>query len=507
MKKPYYIILLFISFFSYAQRDVGKVQVLISKPTDVNVISDTLGTQAYLFQSKKQFQLSILDNQYQTQKNIIINLQKPDKNEVVLGSIIHKEEVVVHLFNSKSRQLSSLKINRSTGSHVFNKIGIFGLNDQYLSSFEINGHFYLLTVPSGTNALKVWKSDRGADFELKDYNIEYPEFYKSLISNNNSLSRGSFSKANIEMVSYELENNIKSTHSNKKLYVLDGKIIMTFDTPEGTNLITIDPEEGTSEYKKMNFKIERGNTASSKQGNSFIYEKTLFRVTASPKQLNLSIINLDSMELLNNYNIFPESPIGINNGPIFSENSRAQVDEIDIVNKPTKFFKNLMAGELAIAVNKVDSSRHELHIGSYQEYIARNSGSAWGGPEMSVGFGSFYGPMGMGMGGMGMGMGGGGFYGAYGQGFYGWPGYYPYYGTANKRIKTVYFKSLMNTPYFDHEEGNVPKSLREKIIDFEQVAFRSNTPEFIRIIPQQDKVLLGYYIKGRKMYKLVEFQK
>ena len=105
---------------------------------------------------------------------------------------------------------------------------------------------------------------------------------------------------------------------------------------------------------------------------------------------------------------------------------------------------------------------------------------------------------GMGYGGMGMGMGGMG-------GGYGYPGYYSSGAGEGSRINIVYFKTLMDTSYCTHVEGNIPMTVRERINDFEMQDMRNVAPEFIKISPYNANTLLAYYTKQRKQFTIVKF--
>jgi hypothetical protein len=111
----------------------------------------------------------------------------------------------------------------------------------------------------------------------------------------------------------------------------------------------------------------------------------------------------------------------------------------------------------------------------------------------------------MGMGGFGMGMGGMGM----GMGGFGYPGYYPSnnYGYNSTSIYVTYFQSLMRVQDLSHVEGKVPQTIREKMNDYESDVFKNSSPELLNIAPTNNGLILGYYLKGRSRYNLVEFKR
>jgi hypothetical protein len=111
--------------------------------------------------------------------------------------------------------------------------------------------------------------------------------------------------------------------------------------------------------------------------------------------------------------------------------------------------------------------------------------------------------------GMGMGMGMGGYYPGFYDPFYsGYPGYYPYGNSySSTSIHATYFQSLLLIDDLSHLEGTVPKTMREKINDYEQDVLKKSDPELLNIVPSYNGLIMGYYIKGRSRYNLVEFKR
>jgi len=186
-----------------------------------------------------------------------------------------------------------------------------------------------------------------------------------------------------------------------------------------------------------------------------------------------------------------------------------------VLKKPQQYFRNVLNSNLAVAANKMDDQKYEVEVGSYEEIVTPRAGG-FGGSGLSIGIGLGGIMMGGGGGGFGYPMGGGygfpsgggmGFPGGYGYSSYGgFPGYYPY-GGSGSRIRMVYFKTLLSNNDFKHMEGDVPKTMRENINDYEQ-SFNNNVNfENIRVSSYTDKVIIGYYIRSQKKYRLVEFKK
>jgi hypothetical protein len=491
----------------HAQTELGQIDLKIKSPDDAYPASDSLGHLAYIFQNSKQYQFSIINSDYSTNSPVLITRNPKDKKDKIVGSMIDNGMVTAYLLNKKLKTISALVVDGSSGSYV--KLITLAPNEEYLNAINMNGKFYVLTVPKFKNELKVYTMVNGSNTETVNYTIEMPSFYTKLSTENNYLNTPAESELGVEEIHYTPENNIKSSYPEKKFYYQNNKIFFTFDEPNCTHLIEIDPSSRRASYRKMNFSLEKGNNSRNKQGNSFLFDNRLFRGTISPDQMNLSILDLDSMALINSYNFYPEKDIDISNGPVVQEGGSSYgIDNERILKKPEQYFRKVLNGNFGVAANKVDSGKYEVELGSYEEIITNRGGSYGGyGSPISIGIG---------MGG-GFGMGGGGFgypspmYGGYGYpGSYygGFPGYYPYSNSGSStRMRVVYFKTLLNKKDFKHIEGDIPKTLREKINDYEEGHFKNSSPDNIRITPYSNKLLLGYYQRAKKKYKIVEFKK
>jgi hypothetical protein len=503
---------------TFGQRNAAEIEMKGGKAQNVFSTSDTYGNLAYIFQESKSIQISILDANYTIKNEFLINRSETEKKNEVIGATLSAQNVVVYLYDAKERNLASLVVDRFSGNHKFNSsIGSIDKAEYMLKSFEMDGVFYSIVIPQHKNAALLFASTEGGDYKIKNYEINFPTFYAKLSSNNEDLNQRSDTPVGIEKITYDLENNIKSTYPTKKMYTYDNKIYMTFEEPSHTHLIIIDPNSYIATYRKLNFSLDKdknGNESTPRQGNSFLYKGNLFRATFNNSQLNLIVVNLVSMELLKSYNVFPDQDIPFINGIIKEDGNDIQ----DRVIKNTQqYFKKIHKGKLAIAVNDLNDGQYEIELGAYEEVVTfRNSGM--GGYPMSSGLSFGMGGMGMGMGGMGIGMGMGGMgmgyggmgMGGMGMGMGGYPGYYPYgggNGGSSTSIHATYFQSLLRTEDLSHIEGTVPKTIREKVNDYEQDVLRNTSPELFNVIPSYNGLILGYYIKGKSKYILVEFKR
>lgn len=490
MKSLY--ILFFIlttSIIASAQLDAGAI-ALDGKPSDVISSRDTSGNYFFLFQYNKTYQASILDANYKEIKKFTIKKSESDsKKNTLIGTIFDQRGAVAYLINQKTKDFSAMRIDRNTGVMDFMSLGSLPNGVNFLKGIEMDGVFYVLAAPNQKNELHIYRSDYGNPFTLSIYPIDFPTFYSKLALRNEELNQKTDGPIGIEYIRYDIEHNIRSATPFKKLYAFGGKIYIIIDEPATSHIITVNTNDNTSAYKKMNFSLDKELNTTPRQGNSFLYKGDLFRVTLSPQQLNLSVIYLDSAVLLRAYNFYPDKTIELVNGVIVQDNSAG---DDKIIQKTNQFFNRLMDGKVTVVANNLNDGRYELQLGAYEEIITYNNNSGgWGNRSgISFGIGYGFGPFGFGM------------------PFYD-PFYSPSYNSTTKvSTRVCYFESLLRQSDLEHLDGNVPKSIRQKMTEYIEKNFRSSDPELLQMLPAPPNgLVMGVYAKNLDKYKLVFFKR
>ena len=495
-------IALFLSVYCstqvFGQRTIAELEMKAGKAQNVFSSNDALGNFVYIFQGTKSFQITVLDPSYKVTKEFLIDKDEVEKKNTVVGATLGEGKIVVYLYNDKGKAFSSLVVDRVNGNYKFNpSIGTLGKDEFLLKSFEMGGVFYATVIPEYKNTVLLFSSNEGENFVVKRYEIDFQALYARLSAKNDEINQKTDNPVGIEKISYTVENNIKSSYPSKKMYTYGNKIYMTFEEPSHTHLIIIDPQNPVAIYRKLNFSLDQGKDKAPRQGNSFLYKGDLFRVTFNNDQLNLIVINLDSMEMLKSYNVLPDQNISFMNGAIKEDGNDIQ-DRI--VKTTNAYFRKVQRGKLAIAVNDLNNGQYATEIGGYDEYTTTRGSGYPMTPGLSIGGG-----IGLGVG-IGIGMGSGGF-----GGFGGYPGYYPYGGYGGgyttTSIHVTYFESLLRVDDLSHIPGVIPKTIREKVNDYEDDVLKNNSPELLNFMSSQNGLLLGYYVKGRSKYILVEFKR
>jgi hypothetical protein len=477
--------------FSFAQGEVALIDLQIKRPDQIDMIKLPKG-HVFCFLRNNEVQLTVLNANYSYSSALFKLSKELNRSEYILStrdSVAH----TLYYFNKKANSIQAFKIDLAMATTQTFDCGTIPSDESFLTAVNIKERFYMLTVSKNTAEIHLWKSERGMALEKTSFAIAQTKLHRYLETREEELNEKKFSAIGIDKIDYALENNLKSAHALNKLYVIGNKIIVTVDDPDKTLLYTIDIDAKTLVEKDYTFTLEKNDNARDKQGNSFLLNNTLFRTTMNSEMMNLSMVSVDSAKLLWKYNVLPDEPIAIKNGPLLLEEDGVN----KVLGKTGQYFNRVLSGKLCIAVNEIND-HYLLQVGSYEYKDSWNTVGS--GPNISIGMG-----MGMGLG-MGYSTPSVGGYGWGMPGYYsGYPGYYP--NSSYTYIQTAYFYSLLNAESLEHSTFPPPKTMREKLNEYETQKFKKNLPDLINISPLPGKfILLGYYARKNHKYQLVEIR-
>jgi len=368
--------------------------------------------------------------------------------------------------------------------------------EHFLKAVTLKDRVCALSVDQGNNNLYVRTYWHGTLVSMDTFKVEYPNFFAALQAEVNSLNQEPFSDIGITYINEELEQDLSSLYTDRKLYVKDDKLVFTFDEANTSHLIFIDLTKRKSYYKKFSFKLELETSALGHKGNSYLFGDYFFRITCDGHQLNLAVVDFRNFKLIRNHNVYDNKPIDIKNGPIISEEStNGSVPSVEIIKTTDKYFKKMRGSDLGVTARELSDGNYELMIGSHHTEVRT---SPVMGPSVGMGMGM---GIGMGMGGFGMSTGG------YGMGTD--PFYYPYgMGSRNYSvtIEKTYFHSLLTDKEFAHLGLPLENSFHDKKKLFWDKNFRSGrVPEIGTDFRWRGKLYYSYWDKKLARFNIVQF--
>jgi len=479
-------------FLGLAQGEVGLIDFKMRKPETVDLVKTANGDLVYCFLNTREIQLSTVTSNYSNSSAVFQTSKELVRSEYIVST---RDQAfhTLYFFSHKLNSIQAYNIDLSLSTTQTIQSAMIPKEESFLTAVVINNKLYVLTVAKVGSMINLWEFFRGTSLSKTPFDTHKLKFHESLESREEDLNEKKYSSIGIDRIDYALESNLKSAHANNKLYCVGDSIMITIDEPDHTRLYTIDANQKKFSEKNFLFKLEKGENSGDKQGNSFLYNKQLFRTTINNEMMNISVLDIDSVKLQWSYNIFPNQPITIKNGPMITEGQKDKV-----LPNTAQYFNRILSGRICIAVNEIND-QYLVQVGSYEYRNSMNSYNS-GGPNISIG-------MGIGMGGVGMGFpvtGGG--YGTGMSGYYnGYPGYYP--SDAYSYIETTYFYSLMDSKTLAHSPLAPPKTIKERLNEYEDQKFKKGIPDLIKVFPLENKVILmGYYAKHLHKYQLVEIR-
>lgn len=496
--------LIFMPALLKAQGEQALIDFKIKKPDHVDVVSTPEGKYVFTFLNHKQIQLTTINKNYSF-ASASFDLDKSLYRTDYLLSTRDAKYHTAYFYHERSREIKAFRIDLAMGTAQTLDCGNVPGDEDFLTALQVNQKFYLITVSRTASLLHLWESTQGNPFVRTSFEVQHPKLNDALRITEDQLNERIYSDIGIDKITYELENNLKSSHALNKLYIINSHLILTMDEPDQLWLYTIDLDQKKLTEKKLAFKLESGEGRGNKQGNSFLYYNKLFRATSNDEMMNVVMLDVDSVQMEWNQKIFKDLPILIKNGPIVTESGG---NTPKVIGKTSQYLNRVQNSKIAIAVNEIND-QYLIQVGSYEFQQSYNGNGNNGGgnyPRVSIGMGMGFGT---GFGGVGIGSSMGGFGGGYGWGNpgynYGYPGYYP--SSAYTYIESTYFYSLVDAISLEHVDLAPPKTLREKLNDYEDQKFKNDMPDLIKVLPLENNVILmGYYFKSAHKYQLVEIR-
>lgn len=487
MRLNAFLCFFFLPFALAAQTVLGTYS-LKNKPTDFAYkVSRPQKPVKLLFQNDSEYEVLCFDSSLATSKSFVY--KQVEKNNRFVNSLETDSLLSLYFINIKTGYFYALTTRFSDSSFAWKELFREQDKEHFLKAVPFQNTLCVLSVNEANNDMIIKKFNHTRLVSTDTFQIEFPLFMSALKSNLNMLNQEPFSDIGITYVDYEIEQDISDIYTDRKLYVRDDKLIMTFDQLNTSHLVIIDMAKNKSYYKKFSFKLELETSASTTKGNSFLYKDYFFRVTSNGHQLNLAIIDFRNFKLIRNHNIYDDQPIEIKNGPlIFEESTNGSVPSLEAIKTPEKFFKVVRGANLGVTARQMPIGTYELIVGSHMAEVYQS-------PALSAPMG-----MGFGMAGIGFGMGASVMD----------PYYYPY-GMGTRSYNVTIQKAYFHTVLTDKEFAHVPLALQPSYSDRKKAYWKrhvrmSKMPEIEVEYRWKNKMHYGYWDKKMSKFMLLEFE-
>lgn len=283
------------------------------------------------------------------------------ENRYLLGSSISEDGNPTLYWSSKeSQNIRIIKYFLENNTSRALNFNIPENNEYIITTFQKNNNFYILGKEKNSQHLLLYELKNGK-CEIKMFDFSDSRFQNEIGQN---LTFSSLIRyLPIQKMESDDFNPLNKTVNINKLYVLDNRIILTFDyNQKYTQVFDLNIETADMTERSFNQPVSK---TLSKTSNSFFSENKLFQFKASKEELLFTIKDFDTEKTIKSISVAKKDTILFKNSPLFVQTNDNKPKEIKTT---AKFLSQLSDLSAAISVLK-NNNKSYITFGGYLEYI------------------------------------------------------------------------------------------------------------------------------------------
>jgi hypothetical protein len=284
----------------------------------------------------------------------------------------------INLFG-QTTGFSYVSVNKNNGTiREVKKINLLhGSGYSYVFHFMADNRLFYIASNLETEKLKIKIASGIEEFEEIEFDSVMPR------------SHWHFVKAKFELVDDKYRRRRLSTSSREKVYYNDGRLIFTFDNYRDmkyqfisiTEIVTINLNSHISEYKSF----MRDSRVDYEDNNTYLLDSILFRFSIAPNFMDLSIIDFNNLELLNNFTYLKDSVFPLNTDSLIVIKSAIGGERMKIpIKKDAKLIRKLNRGIPSVKANRLNDTSTVIFLGYYFHQKGTVGGGAGGAPSTYI---------------------------------------------------------------------------------------------------------------------------
>lgn len=404
-----------------------KVKMFIGwKGSGLEMHSINNSTQAYTFLlSSDSLRILLLDKNDNIKD--LITIERKWKDDFY-GGFIQGESICFFMGNPKGDSVHCFRYTPAVDVLKENMVGLDLQYERVINKLSFNNYFCFFTVNPKTSMFSVYKFKDENSFDTAFYKAD-EEIAKELKNDDgNPFKKASMTAVQVTGIG---ECDVEVAQSPKKIYLKDDTLLLLLNTTRGiTNIYSIDMvnkkmdhrfvEHEDNEYSPTNFVF-----------NSFLLDDKIYYASASYDNLFLQVNDFYTGVSIKQFKVLKDEPISFKNTEIIQEGTASGAGGLKVLDKTKQLLRKMSNSNLLIsAMYEPGTKTIVVLLGSYEKLTGGGGG---GGMWMTGGV--MAAPMYISTGGFSRG---------------GW-------------TKSAHFKTLLNSPNFDHVPGSVPVTVNERI--------------------------------------------
>ncbi len=344
----------FKNFLKENSTDIEDVVPVVDTKNNDLVILITDAKKVYAYRFNDKFKLT----------DQLSSETKRRKYKVLLGSSITDNQYKIFLANKSKTQFSAANFSFDENKNTIKEF-LLPSGQTFIQAISLNNKFYVISGSKtyGNLYLNHISTDNNLQFYPIDLtNIKFKNKRgKDVIATDLLFP---FNSTPIKKFEKDTPNSIESVSEATKMYLIDEKLVITFDENKNlTQVLTIDLN--SKQATKTTFNKPLSNIKSGgKKTNSFIYDDKIAIVAATKNVLSMHVLDYLTGNFIKEYAVSQDEEILFKNSPIIQKggfyNGYRELE------KTKKFLRKITTGKIGISVIK-SKENYLFTLGGYVE--------------------------------------------------------------------------------------------------------------------------------------------
>lgn len=285
--------------------------------------------------------------------------EKSRKYKVLIGSSASNNDIYrVFLTTKKQDKFASAGFSFKDGKASLKEFSI-GANETFIQTVVSRNEFYLISGSKIKNQLFIYSFNDAGNPKRNSIDISALRFINSKGRNINLLNL-LIQGDNLNKFDENTPNSIELTSKQRKMYVRDHSILITFDHHKKyTQILELDLNTLTA--NSFQFKKPKLGEKS-KRTNSYLNGNNLFTLATTKDEFTVEILDFETGNLLKKYTAKENDSITFKNSGIIQKGGIYDAHR-DLV-KTKRFLRRIAKGNTGLSARKVNNKYH-LTIGGY----------------------------------------------------------------------------------------------------------------------------------------------
>jgi len=385
--------------------------------------------------------------------------------EKLYGGFINNNKIYLFLDNGNGPGLHNGVFDLATDNSSEVQVPFETKREKLIDRFSCGDHFVTFTFNKKNSEFIIYDFHDAEKFTTMQY--KFSEEVWQDISNDGFFSRS----VKIDKVDVEGDCSLDIARNPKKIYLVNDTLHLLLNNKKGkTNVFSFDLRNQKVDSRIINHLNDSITYPSpSYVQNSFLLRNKLYYTQAGPDSFEVQVIDFPTGNILQRYKTGKDDEISFKNTPIIQEGGgfsfiRGTSRELD---KTRQLLRKMVNGGAVIEATPNEKGQVEIMVGSYKQMSSGGGGGMWM-PGAGVGAGAapIYIPTG---------------------GFY-----------RETWSKSARFKMLLDAGTGEHLNGEMDRSVNEKIEDYTKDT--KIPPEAENLIQVNGRYYYTYYDReGRKL--------